>query len=99
MKTSFMPDRDRRQVRSSGHFMGSWGSPMALGLATLASPLIELSALSLLCSRRWISDTFLHADCDTCLLVSAERHGRMKFPIKSAAEKNVSGSRADGVVV
>lgn len=33
--------------------------------------------------------TFVSTDCVTCSLVSAERHGLAKLPIKSAVEQNV----------
>lgn len=61
--------RDRGQLHLSGHFMGSWSSPMAFGLAALASPLDELSAFALLhptttnSTLRWMGDTFISTDC------------------------------------
>lgn len=94
MKASVYRDRVYGQYRPSGHSMGSYRSPMAFGLRyRSASPHDELSTDSLPRDWRWILNTFFQADCDTCLLVSAERHGRAQFPIKSAAGKNVFGSQ------
>ena len=71
------------------------GHPMAFGWLR-HSPFAQKYRPGHPKSMRWISDTFSQSDCDTCLLVSAERHGRMKFPIKSAAGKNVSVSQYNG---
>jgi len=96
------------QIYQLGHFTGCFKStPVAFGLRLrFASPIDKLSAVSRLWNLRvahsWrqILDVFVSTDCDGRFAPSAERHGRTKFPIKSAVEQNASRSwRAKGTVV
>jgi hypothetical protein len=70
----------------------AFGHPMAFGWLRY-SPFAQKYRADHPQVARRISDAFVQAACGTCLLVSAERHGRMKFPIKSAAGQNASVSR------